>query len=129
MWSDLMHRSNALCDRVRRLCGPGYRTCTPRKEIFQRKTVLNLPVPEPYKIVYDDDKTVCIRIRDKAECEKAARLLKLSDQSAGVDDDSEDYPPHCYHYLGKHLYFNTASQPRTKCSRTNPCICKTTSGK
>ena len=77
-------------------------------------------------MVYDDDKTICLRVRDKTECEKAAKLLKLSDQSAGVDDDRDEYPPHCYLYRGKDLYFNTASQPHTKCSRTNPCICRTT---
>lgn len=47
----------------------------------------------------------CERVTSKADCEMAATQLGLLDTEAS-DEDTPDYPPYCYLFEGRSLYFN-----------------------
>ena len=73
----------------------------------------------------------CERLGSKAECEKAAEQLGLTNTVASEETKS-DMPPYCY-YKGDKLWFNYmyTSYPSTfpPCDNTNVCICEATSGR
>ena len=64
----------------------------------------------------------CGRIKSKAGCEQAARQLGLSDTEASEENVS-DYPPYCYIYDGKKLWFNTNGDSPSGCNSDEACIC------
>ena len=65
----------------------------------------------------------CNRVRSKDECETAARELGLSDTTAHMEDTSR-YPPYCYYYNGRSLYYNIRTLRKKSCSVGWKCICK-----
>ena len=67
------------------------------------------------------------RITTKADCEAALRGMGLEwlDKDGAAEETSSGYPPYCYLYQGKYLYFNKDSNSEVKCSSTNVCICGT----
>ena len=70
---------------------------------------------------------VCKWVTSKADCEEAAQQLGLADTEAEEESDYR-YPPYCYIYDGKQLYFNkkrvASSEKNMQCNYTNNCICK-----
>ena len=67
--------------------------------------------------------STCERVTSKAECELAAKQLDLSDTEALVEDKS-DWPPFCYLYKGRSLFYNTAGNNASECNSDSVCICK-----
>ena len=72
----------------------------------------------------------CGRINSKAECEKAARELGLSDIEASEENESE-YPPYCYfghnYDDNDQLWFNSNGTSLRPCSSEETCICTSAS--
>ena len=70
--------------------------------------------------------STCERVTTMAECEEAARKLGLSDTTAREESVS-DYPPYCYFYKGRLLWFNNNANANEPCnSDSKVCICQET---
>ena len=70
--------------------------------------------------------STCERVTTKTECEEAARQLGLSDTTAR-EETASSYPPYCYFYKGKSLWFNNDSNADPQCnSDSKVCICQET---
>ena len=66
----------------------------------------------------------CKRVTSKAECEEAAIQLGLSDLEAS-EETAPDWPPYCYFYQMKTLYFNNDGYAISECDDySKVCICK-----
>ena len=72
--------------------------------------------------------STCERITSKAECEKAARKLGLSDTTASKVNKVLE-PPYCFFKKGafRGLYFNSNGNSNGQCQNIRVCICKETS--
>ena len=70
----------------------------------------------------------CGRVTSKAECEEAARQLGLSDNVASEESVS-NWPPYCYFYNERSLWFNNYGDAVSQCTNSAACICKEISSK
>lgn len=64
-----------------------------------------------------------VDITNKAMCETAAGDLGLSETTAS--EVSSNFPPGCFWYKSRNLYYNTDSYSTTSCSSTYSCLCNT----
>ena len=78
----------------------------------------------------DNSGTQCNRIRTRSLCERAARILGLSDTSASDDTDGngpDSDPPYCY-FESSTLTFNQDATNTGGCSTSDVCLCTLGSG-
>ena len=78
----------------------------------------------------------CGRSMTAAECEAAVFGMGLEwlDPDGVSEEKSSSYPPYCYLYNGKTIWFNKAYEDDdedewTKCSKQHPCVCRTNTNK
>ena len=82
------------------------------------------PGSSPSRYIMVTSGSTCKRVTSKADCEEAARQLGISDTEAS-EETVADYPPYCYFYMGRSLYFNNNGNATSQCnSESRACICQ-----
>ena len=63
--------------------------------------------------------------KTKAECEEAVNGMGLEwvDSDGASEETTSAWPPYCYLYNRRAIFFNKAYDSTTKCSEQHPCVC------
>ena len=89
--------------------------------------------------------SACERITLKSDCKKAAESLKAAGElpfldlgedgktwengKNWADEEVDNWPPYCYLWAGKRVYFNTLASGKRDCdSKASTCICRWPTG-
>ena len=77
-----------------------------------------------YEVVTEG--TECQRIQSKADCEAAVTGLEIAIGLTAIEETAIGWPPYCYLYQGRYLYFNKQTDSDQPCDSFNMvCICRT----
>jgi len=69
--------------------------------------------------------TDCTRITTKADCETAASALNIADGLTATEENAYGWPPYCYLYDGRWLYFNKYTDGNNEAcgAGSKECLC------